>query len=352
MIKNIRFRKRLNSSLGLKIAITVISVFSAIILSSLLFLLNGNNPFSVLLTMAGSIFGSFYGISETLTTMIPIAFCAISVAIAAKIKIWNIGAEGQFVSGALGASIIGIFFPNLPPVTAIILMFLAGITFSLAVSLIPAVLKTLVDVNEILVTLMLNYIVIQFVSFLLYGPLKGADNFPYSKYMPESTFLPILFNSRLHTGIFIVIFVAIILHFMFKKSIWGYQLRVLGESYTAARYAGIPVKRNIILVFILSGIIAGIGGVVEIVGVQHRLQLSISQGFGFTGIIVSWLSKNKMLTILMVSFFIAGLFVSAEDIQIYYSIPSSIIKVFQGMIFLFILGSDIFTRYEIVLEKK
>lgn len=345
-------KKKLRTSQSSRFFALFSGVVLSLILSGFIFLLNKTNPFEVFTSSFFAIFGSLYGITETFLIAIPIAACALAVGVAAMIKIWNIGAEGQFVAGALGAGISGVYFSFLPSGLLIPLMFTSGILFSMILGVIPGILKAMLNVNEILVTLMLNYMATLFMLFLLYGPLKGLDNFPYSKYIPDNTFLPLLFSSRLHVGVFIVIIIAIILYFFMKKSIWGYELRVLGESYKAARYAGIGVKRNIILIMVISAAIAGVGGILEVIGVQHRLQPSIAQGYGFTGIIVSWLSKNNPLTTLWVSFLIAGLFVSGSDMQISYSLPTSIIKVFQGIVFLSILASDIFTDYYISLEKK
>ncbi len=344
-------KKKLSTSRFSKYCVIFLGISISLILSGLIFLINKKNPLEVFSSSFFAVFGSLYGITETFLIAIPIAACALAVGVAAMIKIWNIGAEGQFVAGALGAGISGIYFSYLPPVLLIPIMFCTGILFSMILGAIPGILKAILNVNEILVTLMLNYMATLFMLFLLYGPLKGFDNFPYSKHIPENTFLPLLFSSRLHTGVFIIIFIAIIVYFFMKKSIWGYELRVLGESYKAARYAGIGVKRNIILIMTLSAAIAGVGGILEVIGVQHRLQPSIAQGYGFTGIIVSWLAKNNPLTTLLVSFLIAGLFVSGSDMQISYGLPTSIIKVFQGIVFLSILASDVFTDYYIAMEK-
>lgn len=345
-------KKRLVVGRFNKIIVLMCALLFSFVLSSILFMISGANPFAVLVTMFTAVFGSIYGFSETFLISIPIATCAMAVGVAAIIKIWNIGAEGQFVFGALGAGVTGIYFSYLPPFLLLPLSFLMGMLFSSILAVIPGVLKAWMNVNEILVTLMLNYIATLFVMFLLYGPLKGSDNFPYSKSIPTDCFLPVLAGTRLHIGIFVVILLGVVLYFITKKSVWGYELRVLGESYSAARYAGIGVRRNIVIVMVISGAIAGLGGVLEVTGLQHRLQPSLSQGYGFTGIIVSWLSKNNMITILFVSFFIAGLFVSGNEMQISNNLPSSIIKVFQGIVFVSILGSDIFTEYKLCWEKK
>jgi general nucleoside transport system permease protein len=345
-------KKRLENSPYTKYIVLSISLALSFLLGGLLFLLNGVNPFLAIGSMFVSIFGSFYGLSETLLFSIPIAFCALGIALASHMKIWNIGAEGQFVFGAFGASLVALFCNNMPPVLVILLMFFSGIFFASLLGVIAGVLKALFNVNEILVTLMLNYIAILWMNFLVFGPWKGKDNFPYTEYFPDFTFIPTLFSSRLHIGIFAVIIVALILYFVLKKTVWGYQIRVVGNSEEAARYAGIPVKRNIILVLGLSGALAGLGGVFEVAGLQHRLQPSIAQGFGFTGIIVAWLAKNNMIMILLTSFLIAGLFAAGEDLQMFYKIPSSVVKVFQGIILLCVLGGDIFNENKLVLEAK
>lgn len=346
------FKKRFETNNYIKYLILFLSILFSFIIGGILFLLNGINPFFALSSMFIAVFGSFYGFTETLLYSIPIAFCAMGIALAANMKIWNIGAEGQFVMGAFGASLIALNFNNLPPILVIILMILSALFFSSLLGCIAGFLKAMFNVNEILITLMLNYISILFVSFLIYGPWKGKDNFPYTAYFPDFTFIPTLFSSRLHIGIFVAIIIAIIFTIILKKSIWGYQIRVIGESIKAALYAGIPVKRNIIIILSISAGLAGLGGLLEIAGLQHRLQPSITQGYGFTGIIVAWLAKNNMIIITIVSFFIAALFTAGDELQMFYKIPSSIVKVFQGIILFCILGSDIFINNKLVWEKK
>jgi general nucleoside transport system permease protein len=345
-------KKRLVPERHLKFTMPLISVALSFFIGGLIFLLNGVNPFSAISSMFISVFGSFYGISETLLFSVPIALCAIGIGVAANMKIWNIGAEGQFVLGAFGASLAALYLHGMPPAVVIIMMFMSGIFFSALSGLIAGILKAVLNANEILVTLMFNYISILFVLYLVYGPWKGKDNFPYTQYFPDYTFMPTLFSTRLHVGIFAVIFIAVIMYFIIKRTVWGYQIRVVGESVEAARYAAIPVRRNIVLILAISGAIAGIGGIFEVAGLQHRLQPSITQGYGFTGIIVAWLAKNNMLLILPVSFLIAGLFTAGQDLQMFYKIPSSIVKVFQGIILVCVLGGDIFIDNRLVLEKK
>ncbi len=346
------FRKKLESDKYIKHKTIFASISLSFILSSILFLFNGISPVSALGSMFSTVFGSFYGFTETLLFSIPIAFCALGIGVAANMKIWNIGAEGQFVMGAFGASLVALYFNNMHPVIVVILMFFSGLFFSCMLGAIAGFLKAVFNVNEILVTLMLNYLSILFINFLVFGPWKGKDNFPYTSYFPDFTFIPTLFSSRLNIGIFVVILAAVILAFLLKKSIWGYQIRVVGESIEAAKYAGIPVRRNIILIMAVSACMAGLGGIFEVAGLQHRLQPSIAQGYGFTGIIVAWLAKNNMIFILVVSFFIASLFSAGEELQMFYKLPISIVKVFQGIILFCILGSDIFINYKLIWEKK
>ena len=347
----LRFKKREYYSYYWEYIVLIISLFVSLIIGGIIFLINGINPLGAFSAIITSVFGSFYGFTETMLFSIPIIFCAFASALPANMRLWNIGGEGQFVLGAFGATLIALNLPTLPFIFLIPLIFLSGIFFAMIFGLIAGLLKAILNVNEILVTLMLNYIAILWVMFLVYGPWKGKDNFPYTRYFPESIFLPTIFNSRLHIGIFIAIIIAIILYLMVKESIWGYEIRVVGESQKSARYAGISVKRNIILVMMIAGGLAGLGGTIEVMGLQHRLQPSISQGYGFTGIIVATLAKNNFLYILLASFLISGLLIGGQEMQMFYKTPASIVKMFQGIILLCVLGGNIFIENRLIYEK-
>ncbi len=347
----LRFKKRESYSVYWGYVVLIVSLLISFIISGIIFSINKINPFAAFNSIISAVFGSSYGFTETLLFSIPIAFCAFASALPANMRLWNVGGEGQFVLGAFGASLVALNVTGFPTFLLIPLIFLSGIFFASLFGLIAGLLKALLDINEILVTLMLNYIAILWVMFLVYGPWKGKDNFPYTAYFPKETFLPTLFGSRLHIGIFAVIIIAIILYLIIRRSVWGYEIRVVGESQRTAKYAGISVRRNIVLVMLISGALAGLGGVFEVMGLQHRLQPSISQGYGFTGIIVAALAKNNFLYIILASFLMAGLLIGGQEMQMFYQTPASIVKMFQGIILLCVLGGNIFVENRLVYER-
>jgi simple sugar transport system permease protein len=298
--------------------------------------------------------GEFYSVSETLVKSVPLMFTGLAVAIAFRMLFWNIGAEGQLVMGAVGAAGVALFFPDLFPFLPqsrwvylplmIIAGFLAGAIWGLG----PALLKAYLKVNEIITTLMLNYIAILWYQQLFQIAWKDPEGFgfPGSAAFGEFAWIP-RFTGRLHWGLFLAIAAAAFIWLVLDRSRWGYEIRLIGENVNAARYAGISIARNIVLVMLLSGGLAGVAGVVEVSAIAHRLQDGLAIGLGFSGIIVAWLAKLNPWGVLIWALLLAALFVGGDQIQISMGLPASVALVLQGAILFFVLGGDIFTRYRL-----
>jgi simple sugar transport system permease protein len=270
-------------------------------------------------------------------------------------KLWNIGAEGQFVMGAFGASAI-VLTPILPASTPawifIPTMIVAGMVTGGLWGLIPGVLKARFNVNEIISSLMLNYIAISWINFWIFGVWseggfqmtpKFPDNAALPRLLDIAKTFPIFRGLTTHLGLFIGIIAAIILWFVIYRSKWGYEVRLIGDNPNAAKYAGINISRNIILAMTISGALAGLGGMSEVTGVIHRLQTSpIAAGYGFTGIIVAWLAKLNPLVVIVVSVLFGALILAGREIQ-----PSGVPKMIQGIILVCLIASDFLLRYRI-----
>ncbi len=350
----IRFEKRLERSRTVALLVPVVSLVLAFALGGILLALAGANPFTTYKAMLLGAFGNRYAVSETLVKAIPLMLTGLGVAIAFRMLFWNIGAEGQLTMGGFAAAGFALFIaPKLPPWLGLPGVILVGFVAGAIWGVIPAALKAFIGVNEIITTLMMNYIAVLWVEHLFYGPWKDPKGygFPGTAEFPEYTWLPRFFGTRVHLGIVIAIVAAVLLWVILSRTKWGYEIRVIGENPTAARYAGINWARNILLVMILSAGLAGLAGMGEVAGISHRLQKGLTVGYGYTAIIVAWLGKLNPWAVLLVAVLLAGLLVGGDQIQITMGLPAAVSLVLQGIILFLVLGGEIFTQYRLRIER-
>jgi simple sugar transport system permease protein len=334
------------------------AVAAALVLGGVILALVGGNPFSTYAHIARASFGSLGVFSDTLVKATPLILVGLACSIAFRMRLWNIGAEGQFMIGAFGASAV-VLAPLLPESTPRPLMLLAMIVAGTAAGalwgLIPGVLKARLNVNEIITTLMLNYIAISWNYFFIFA-VWSEGGFEMSKVFPRNAWLPrladyagqmpLLRGLTTHLGLVFGILAAVLVWLVIYRSRWGYEIRLIGDNPRAAQYAGIPIVRNTILVMMFSGGLAGLAGVSEISGVVHRFQGTISPGYGFTGIIVAWLAKLNPFAVVVVSLLFGSLILAGREIQ-----PSGIPKLIQGIILFAVIASDVLLRYRIRLSR-
>lgn len=349
----LRLEKRLEKSPFTNITVPFFSILFAFLVGAVFLTLGGYDPIKVYTMIFDGAFGSSYGISETLVKAIPLMLCSLGVAVAFKMKLWNIGAEGQFYVGAMFASYIALFYSDLPAYIMLPLMFIAGALGGALWAMLSAIPRALWKVNETITTLMLNYVAILWVDYLVYGPWKDPKgfNFPLTAPFTEAAILPSIPDTRVHTGLFIALVTAVIIYVIFNFTRWGFEIRVIGESPEAATYAGMNSKKNIIAVLALSGALAGIAGMTEVSGVIQRLQHGISPGYGYTAIIIAWLSKLHPAVIIVVSILFGALLVGGYSIQTL-GISSSIVYMLQGAILFFILGGEIFNTHTLRFRRR
>jgi ABC-type uncharacterized transport system, permease component len=345
--------KKTDSSSPLKTAcISVASIVLGLIFSGILLLITGNNPLDLFGQVLLSSVGSSYALGETIVEMIPLALCSLGVSIAFRMKLWNIGAEGQFYMGAFGATYFALFFPNLPIFVLLPLMLIAGMICGGLWALIPAIPKAIWNVNETISTLLLNYIAIAWTTYLVFGPWKDpkGNNFPLTAAFSSNATIPAFGDTRITYALFLVLIIAVALFFILRHSKWGYEITVSGSSRKAAEYAGMSYVKNVLIVMFVSGAISGISGMTEVSGVLHRMQQSISPGYGNTAIIIALLARLNPLSILLVSFLMGALLVGGYGLQTV-GFPSSIVSMFQGAILFFVLAGEVFNRYRIVRKE-
>lgn len=339
--------------------VSLIAIFIALILGGVLISFAGGDPIRSYQHIAEASFGDIGVLSDTMVKATPIILTALACSVAFRMKLWNIGAEGQFIMGAFGASAI-VLVPVLPEETSrwifIPVMMIAGMAAGAVWGFIPGYLKAKFNVNEIISTLMLNYVAVAWVNFWIFGVwteggFQMSPKFPAGAGLPRlleyAKEFPVLRGLTTHLGLIIGIIAAIILWFIIFRSRWGYEIRLIGDNPHAAKYAGINIDKNVIWVMMLSGALAGLGGMSEVTGVVHRLQTApLAAGYGFTGIIVAWLAKLNPLVIILASILFGALILAGREIQ-----PSGVPKMIQGIILVCLIASDFFLRYRIVIER-
>lgn len=328
----------------------VLALSAGTVVIGVIFLACGVNPFFAFQKIFSGSFGSLYGIKETITKAIPLILIGGGLAVVFKAKFWNIGAESQLLMGAIFGTWVGLHWgPSLPPVVIVPLMFVAGFIGGALWGLIPAILKLRFSINEVISTLMLNYICAEFLTLLIVGPWKSPKKFgfPYTDDLPESAMLALWPGSRIHTATLILALVAmVVLTIMIYKTRFGYEVRVIGENPDAAKYAGIDFNRTTLLIMVISGGMAGLAGVGEVAGIHHYLSYpdTISSGYGFTAIIVAWLAKLNPLYVIFSAIFFAGILVGGDAIQISLGLPAATVDIFNGTMLIFLIMGDFFTK--------
>jgi simple sugar transport system permease protein len=332
---------------------TLAAILVALALGGLLLSYGGLNPLVAYRRMLDIGFLDTYSFSDTLVKATPLILAGLGVAIAFRMRLWNIGAEGQLFMGAWAATGVAskLLSPETPAVLMLAAMTIAGFAAGALWGAIPGVLKARLHVNEIITSLMLTYVAILFAQYFIYGPWASGGfgltpPFPRNAWFPRlldfaDTF-PILRGMTAHTGIFLGIAAAVLLFILFRRSKWGYELKLIGDNQEAARYAGISISRNIILTMVISGGLAGLAGMSEVAGAVHRLQENFSPGYGFTAIIVAWLARLNPLAVIIVGYLFGGLLVGGDALQ-----PAGIPLMIQGIIMFCVISADLLTRYRV-----
>ncbi len=338
--------------------VSIGAVVLGLVLGGIVIFMAGGNPFLSYVHIAKASFGSLGVFSDTIVKATPLILVGLACSVAFRMRMWNIGAEGQFFLGAFGASAV-ILIPILPEDSPRWLFILTTVTAGMVAGalwgFIPGFLKAKLNVNEIITTLMLNYIALSLINFFIFavwteGGFQMSPIFPRNSWLPRLTdygnSMPLLRGLTTHLGLIFAFVMAVVVWLIIYRSRWGYEIRLIGDNPRAARYAGINISRNTIFVMMLSGALAGLAGVSEITGVVHRLQSAISPGYGYTGIIIAWLAKLNPFAVILVSILFGALILAGREIQ-----PSGIPKMIQGIILVCLIASDFLLRYRIRIER-
>lgn len=295
-------------------------------------------------------FGDARAIAETLLQATPILFTGLGVTLAFRARLFNIGAEGQLIAGAMGAVWVCMLVGGgVPPAVLIPLVLLAALVCGGLWGAIPGVLKARYDANEIIVTVMLNFVIFFLLAYLLSGPWRDPASFyNQTPRLPAAARFPeLIAETRLHWGFVLALIAAFLVHVFLWRTALGYELRAVGINALAARYKGIRVARVTIVTMAASGAISGLAGAAEVPGLHQRLVLDVSAGFGFTGIIVAMLGRLHPLGVIPAAILFGASVTGTSAMQVAVGVPVAINQAIQAIILIFLLVSDALVRYRI-----
>jgi len=353
----LRFEKRDKTPIGLRVLVPICSVLLGLLVGSIVMLFARVNPLRVYGAIVKGAFGSSYTFSETMVIAVPLILISAGLCLVYRMKFINIGTPGQYTIGALCGSYLALFGPTtMSRPLLLTLMMVLGTLGGAAWAIIPALLKAYWNVNEVIATLLLNYIASYVLAFFIFGTWRdpGSHGFPLSKDFALNAQLPRILAapSRLHIGLFFGLAAAVIIWIIIRKTRFGYEVRVLGENGRAARYAGINVFKTVIIAAAISGGLAGLAGIAHISGVLHVLQGSINAEYGYTAIIAAWLAGLDPLVAVGFSVILAALEAGGYQIQIVMRVPFGIVGVIEGAILFCLLAGEIVTHYRVTLTRR
>jgi simple sugar transport system permease protein len=348
-----RPRRRINwNTLSYSVGLPLLALLFALAVCAVILLLLGVNPFEAYAAMISGAFGTLSGITQSIAKATPLLLVGLGICIAFRASVINIGAEGQIILGALASTWFALAFrPILPDALLVIGTLLMGFVAGAFWGFIPGVLKARFGVNEILSTVMLNVVATQILLAMLKGPLMDTTGVTAGTFLPQSEQLPeavwlakLVPQTLLHTGAILAVALAFVVYIFLWRTTIGYRIRAVGLNPEASRYAGIRVPVYQALALTLAGGLAGLAGVVEIIGVQHRLLEGITSGYGFSGIVAALFGSLHPLGTIPASYLFGSLLVGADKMQRAMQVPSSLVDVLLGLVVLFVVGSQYYAR--------
>jgi ABC-type uncharacterized transport system permease subunit len=340
---------------GASFTIPLLSIAAALVAGAAVLWLAGVNPLAAYSELLGEPFGSGFGIAETLVKATPLILAGLAVLLPARMKLWNIGAEGQLQLGAIGAAWIALFTPIGHSPGAMLGVIAGGMAAGALWALAAGALRAWLDVNETITTLLMNYIALLLVDHLIYGPWKdpASRGFPLSAVFPQGARLPVVIpGTRVHLGLLLALMAVAVVMVALYRTRWGLEVRVIGDNPRAARYAGMNLVRHTLLIMGIAGALAGLAGAGEASAIAGRLQRGLSPGYGYTAIIVAWLAKLRPAALVIVAVLLGGLYLGGDSLQISLGLPIAVVNMLQGLIFFFVLGGEVLAGYRVVGRRR
>lgn len=346
-----RFERREHRSLTLVIATPILAIIAALALSGILIAIAGAPVLEAYWRILKGAYGSRLSTTETLTRATPLMLTGLAAAVAFRARLWNIGAEGQLYIGAIAvAAASSHLLGGLPASIQIPALLIIGALAGMVLLLIPLWLRLRFSVDEVVTTLLLNFVAVLFVSMLIDTVLKDPTAFgwPQSQSVADAAMLPkLLSRSRLHLGLLIAVVLALLLHVIQSRTVFGMQSRAAGLNPAGAVFAGVPLGRTLVIVACISGGLAGLAGAVEVMGVKGYVTTDLSPGYGYSGIVVAMLANLNPLGVVLAALFTATMFVGADGMSRAMGIPSYIADVTVALSLLTMLIALFFTQYRI-----
>ena len=326
------------------LAVSVLAILVAMLLAGIIFWSRGISPLRAYAVILSGTLLNRHALPEILRNAIPLLLAGVGLVLAFRAQFWNIGAEGQILLGAVAGTWVALFSP-VPPALKLVVMFLLGFAAGALWGFIPALLKLRFAVNEVISTLMLNYVALYLVSWLVHGPWKGPEmrGFAFTDTFPAAAQIPLLAGTRVHwPTLALGVLLAAAFALLLARTRLGFAIRVQGHSPDAARYAGINPIRTILIVMVLAGGAAGLAGVGEVGGIHHRLldPNQISLGFGYAAIIVAWLARGSPAASILTAVFLGLIFASGDVMRVSLQMPARVTDVFNGLILFCLIGSE------------
>ena len=349
-----RLEARAKASVTLKIAVSLAAALAALLLVAIPVLVAGHSPLAAYGLIIQGAFGSMFAFSETLNRATPLIFTGLAAAVAFRARLWNIGAEGQLYIGALAAVLVGSGLLQMPPALLIPTVMISGFIGGGMMMIVPTLLKQRFGADEVVITLLLNFVVILLVQMLVEGPLKDPLSMGWPQSVPllaEAKLQKIVPRLRMHWGLAIGAGAALLLWIMVRRTVLGFEIKAVGENRAAARFAGIPVDATMLKVALMSGGLAGLAGVSEVSGVKGYLSADLSPGFGYSGIVVAMLAGLSPIGTVFAAIFVAGVFVGADSMSRATGISNYIADLIVGLCLLCVLVGGFFLRFRIHHER-
>jgi general nucleoside transport system permease protein len=353
---SLRLEARAQPSGVMVVVVSLLAILAAFVMAGLLLWGYGVPPLHFYAVILQGNLGDVQGLAEVGRKATPLLLIGAGLVLAFRAQFWNIGAEGQLLAGAVAATGVALF-AALPAPWLLPTMFVAGWAAGALWGLLPTLLKVKLGVNEVLTTLMMNYIALYLVQWLIHGPWKGKSRlgFAYTDTFPPAAWLPVLARTRLHWPTAVLgVMVAGCIALLLARLRPGYEIRVLGQSPGAARYAGISVVQTTLLVMLISGGVAGLAGVGEVAGIHHKLlsPTQVSLGYGYTAIIVAWLARGKPLAAILTAVFLGFIFASGDVVKATLRLPVQVIGVLNGLVLLCLIASERLLHYRVAWSRR
>ena len=301
----------------------------------------GKDPVRAYAEIFRGALGDSYGWTEVLVKMIPFILTALAAAVPARVGLVNVGAEGQLYFGALMSTWIALNFGYLSPFAVVPLMLVFGFLGGAVWAGVVGLLRARAGLNETIASLLFNYIAILVVEYVVHGPWRdpSPNNWPYTAEFAPAARLPILFGSRVHFGLLFAVVALAAVYWLFSRTRWGFEMRVVGGNADAARRTGLPVGAYVVVAMAIAGGLAGVAGMAEASAIQGRLRGGISNGYGYVGFLASWLANASPLRIVVTTALLAVISVGGDVIQIAINLPSSAINILLGLTLLGVLAT-------------